>query len=269
MPGPKRGGRRRSSRRESTSAKEETTTRRRGRRKPTSEAAEEKPTGRRSRRGRSETKEETKKSKLSGWDAVIANKEANESRKAYRESMDATPRDFWLSGGEYAHVQILDDEPYAVDVHSVKSGGRWTKAVCQKNVYKKCLICSDGSKAYTAYAFKVLDLRGNWDKDKKEHKWDEPVVKTWLCSLTIATQLMDIAKKKGKSLTDMVLEVSKISGGKGAMNISIAYDDETERPIEVYTEEEYENTFEDPTHTYFEPLTDKALEAMGYELPED
>ena len=145
--------------------------------------------------------------KTQGWGAV-AKRQADIAEK--REAAESSVRDFWLKSDETAIIQFLQDEPYCFDAHQVKDKkGNWAIVPCQLNTGRHCVLCSDGVKQTWRAAFKILDYRGSWDKDKKKFKYDKPVEKIWKVGSTIAQQLKQIVDKKGKDLTEMVFEVTR------------------------------------------------------------
>lgn len=196
--------------------------------------------------------------KTNGWGAV-AKRQADiaERRDAARNSV----RDFWLRDGESATIQFLQDEPYCYDAHQVRDRkGNWTVVPCGLNTGKHCPLCNAGVKQTWKAAFKILDYRGSWDADKKRFKHDDPVEKLWKVGSTIAQQLKQIVDKKGKPLTDLVLEVTRSGEGKdSSYNFETAFDDRDRklRPIEWESET--------PTaEELCQPPTEDEVDEMGY-----
>lgn len=171
--------------------------------------------------------------KTNGWGAV-ARRQAEV--KEHREALENQVREFWLRSGESANVQFLQNEPYCFYAHNVKDkNGRWKVVPCQLNTQDSCTLCNSGVKQTWKAAFKILDLRGQWDKDKKKFIGGKPTEKIWLVGTTIAQQLKQFIDRKGKDLTDMVLEVTRSGEGKDSTyNLGIALDDDDRkiRPIE-------------------------------------
>ena len=188
----------------------------------------------RSRRRRAEHDEESSRSsrrserKTQGWGAV-AKRQADIAER--REAAESAVRDFWLSPDETATIQFLQDEPYCFDAHQVKDKkGKWTVVPCQLNTGRHCVLCSAGVKQTWRAAFKVLDYRGSWDKDKKKFTYDKPVEKIWKVGATIANQLKQIVDKRGKELSEMVFEVTRSGSGKdSSYNFEQAFDDDDRR----------------------------------------
>lgn len=185
-----------------------------------------------SRRRRHEEDEDTRSSrrerKSQGWGAVAKRQADIAERKA---EMENKVRDFWLKPDESAIIQFLQDEPYCFDAHQVKDkNGNWTIVPCQLNTGRHCVLCSDGVKQTWRAAFKIIDYRGNWDKDKKKFKNDEPIEKIWKVGSVIAQQLKQIVDKKGKDLTEMVFEVTRSGSGKdSSYNFEQAFDEHDRR----------------------------------------
>lgn len=209
------------------------------------------------RRGASTEKESTSpKTTGSGW-GNLANR-----KKQIEDSKDEDSiRDFWLADGETAQVQFITDEPYCVDGHNVKTdAGKWGFEVCQLMEQRHCLMCRTGIKKTWKAAFKVLDYRGTWDTDKKKFKHDKQVEKLWLVGSTIAEQLKAITDKRGKPLTEMVLEISRSGSGKSvSYNFEPAFDKDDKKLIPVEWEEEYPELEE-----LVVPKNDAKLEARGF-----
>lgn len=167
----------------------------------------------------------SKERKTSGWGAVARRATEVKERK---EEMENKIRDFWLKAGESANIQFLQDEPYCFYAHNVKDQNKyWHVVPCQLNTSDSCVLCQQGIKQTWKAAFKILDLRGKWDKDKRKFVGGDPTEKLWLVGTTIAQQLKQFVDKKGKDLTEMVLEVSRSGEGKDATyNFSLALDDD-------------------------------------------
>ena len=151
--------------------------------------------------------EETPERSTSGWGAV-ARRQAEIAER--RSEMENQVKEFYLKDGESATIQFLHDEPYCYDAHSVRDkNGRFSVVPCQLNTQRRCEMCSRGIKQTWRAAFKILDYRGSWDKDKKKFTYDKPVEKIWKVGATIANQLKSIRDRRGRELTEMVLEVTR------------------------------------------------------------
>lgn len=221
---------------------------------------------RRAERERSSGKDDRAPKKgLSGWAAVHAKQKEFEERS---DASNDSPRDFWLKSGEMAIIQILDDEPYTFDGHSVRNKqGKFRFEPCQKAKQKYCLMCRDGLKQGWKAAFKVLDFRGDWDKDKKKFKWNKPVEKIWVVNMTILGQLATLKERRKRELTELVLEVSRTGKGKNdtAYNFEKAFDPTTEEPMKpVKHKMEFPATSE-----CVSPKEDAELVDIGFEAPDN
>lgn len=196
--------------------------------------------------------------KTQGWGAV-AKRQADIAEK--REATENSVRDFWLKPDETATIQFLQDEPYCFDAHQVKDKkGNWAIVPCQLNTGRHCVLCSDGVKQTWRAAFKILDYRGSWDKDKKKFKYDKPVEKIWKVGSTIAQQLKQIVDKKGKELTEMVFEVTRSGSGKdSSYNFEQAFDDD-DRKMKPVDWEELTPTAEE----LCQPPTEDEIDERGY-----
>lgn len=166
-----------------------------------------------------------------GWGAVEAKKKANEEA---REQSKKLLKDFFILDGESAMIQFLHDEPYSLEVHSVRnSKGKFDTIPCQLATQSYCLLCQSGkSKATWRAAFKVLDYRGDWDKENKEFKHDKPIEKKYLMSQTVAIQWRKLAEKKaGGSLSKLVWEITRTGSGPQdtTYTMEVARDDEDEK----------------------------------------
>jgi hypothetical protein len=154
--------------------------------------------------------------------------------------MDNTPREFWLKSGETAIVQFLSDDPCVVDTHSVWIDGSWKTIPCQLTTQKHCLMCRDNAKKSWKAYFKILDYRGNWDKDKKKFKNDEQIEKFWGVGSGVADILDSLRLRRKKDLTELVLEVTKTGSGKTTTySISVAEDDDGVKLKPVTFKEKY------------------------------
>lgn len=213
-----------------------------------------------SRVGRSKRSEGGKSTRKAtqGWGAVARRQAEVEER---REEAENAVREFWLKDGESAQVQFLQDEPYCYDAHSTKdSRGNWKVVPCQLNTGKHCVMCSSGMKQVWRAAFMVLDLRGTWNKEKSRFNNDKPIVKIWKVNATIAQQLKQLIDKKGRELSEMVLEVSRSGSGKStSYNFEIAFDDDDRRVKPI----DYEEDYPDAEELCQPPSTDE-VDERGY-----
>lgn len=201
--------------------------------------------------------------KESGWGAV-AKRQAEVAEK--REAAENSVREFWLKTDESAIVQFLQDEPYCFNAHQVKDKrGNWTIVPCQLDTRKHCVMCNDGFKQTWRAAFKILDYRGSWDKDKKKFKHDTPVEKIWKVGATVAQQLKQLIDKKGKDLTDFVFEVTRSGSGKDtSYNFEVAYDDDDRRMKPLDWDEKFPTAEE-----LCQPPTEDEIDKAGYTDEED
>ena len=214
--------------------------------------------GGRSQTPKKEDETSTSRRATQGWGAV-AKRQADLAEK--REALENAVRDFWLKPDETATIQFLQDEPYCFDAHQVKDRkGNWAIVPCQLNVGRHCVLCSEGVKQTWRAAFKILDYRGSWDKDRKKFKCDKPVEKIWKVGSTIAQQLKQIVDKKGKSLTELVLEVTRSGSGKdSSYNFEQAFDDD-DRKLKPIDWDEKTPTAEE----LCQPPSEDEIDEMGY-----
>lgn len=205
----------------------------------------------------------TKAAPKQGWGAVV--KKAKEDAQA-REGAENSVRDFWLKDGESAKIQFLQDEPFCYDAHSVKDRkGNWNTVPCQLATHKHCTLCSDGVKLTWRAAFKIIDLRGNWDKDKKRFKNDKPIEKVWKVGSTVAQAIKNQMDKRGKPLTELVLEVTRTgSSTDTSYNFEVAFDDDDQRMKPIKYKEQYATAEE-----LCQPPTDEEIDDRGYESSGD
>lgn len=213
---------------------------------------DERPTGRRDE-GRKST----------GWGAV-ARRQAEVAER--QEAAENRCREFWLKPDEDAIIQFLQDEPYCYDAHQVKDrNGRWTIVPCGLTTGKHCVLCNEGVKQTWRAAFKVLDYRGTWDKDKKKFNHDKPQEKLWIVGSTLAQQLKQIVDKKGKDLTEMVFEVSRSGSGKDSTyNFEQAFDEDDRKMKPIEWDEEKPTAEE-----LCQPPTEDEIDSMGYHDPDE
>ena len=202
--------------------------------------------------------EETSERSTSGWGAV-ARRQAEIAER--RSEMENQVKEFYLKDGESATIQFLHDEPYCYDAHSVRDkNGRFSVVPCQLNTQRRCEMCSRGIKQTWRAAFKILDYRGSWDKDKKKFTYDKPVEKIWKVGATIANQLKSIHDRRGKELTEMVLEVTRSgSNTDTTYNFEPAFDDDDRKRSPIPWKEATP-----PVETLCQPPTDDEIDASGY-----
>lgn len=171
--------------------------------------------------------------RANGW-AAVANRQ-KEMQKRDEERENSVGR-FFLKEDEEATIQFLTDEPYCFDAHSVRDrSGNFSTVPCGLNTGKSCSLCKDGIKTTWRAAFKVLDFRGSWNRDKKRFNNDDPVVRIWTVGSTVAQQLKQYCDKKKSDLSELVIEVSRSGGGKDTTyNLETALDsrDRKIRPID-------------------------------------
>lgn len=199
----------------------------------------------------------------SGWSAVQERKERNE---ALDEARKKELQEFYLQTDEEAEIQLLVDEPIVVEGHNIKNRyGRFQFEPCQKFTQKHCLMCQEGIKLSWKAAFKILDFRGSWDKDKKEFKYDKPVEKIWLTSPTLAAQLNAFFEKRKSKPSELSLLITAAGSGKSKThNIQLALDEDDRMvPTEKGYVEQKATLLE-----ALQPKDDTALEAMGFEAPQ-
>lgn len=220
------------------------------------------------RRRRTEREEEPRSSrrgerKTQGWGAV-AKRQTEIAEK--KEAMENAVRDFWLKPDETAIIQFLQDEPYCYDAHQVKDKkGNWQTVPCQLNTGRHCVLCSDGVKQTWRAAFKILDYRGTWDKDKKRFKNDKPIEKIWKVGSVIAQQLKQIVDKKGKELTEMVFEVTRSGSGKdSSYNFEQAFDEDDRKMKPLDWDEQTPSAEE-----LCQPPTEDEIDERGYTSDDD
>ena len=201
--------------------------------------------------------------KSQGWGAVAKRQAEIAERK---DAAENSVRYFWLKPDESARIQFLQDEPYCFDAHQVKDKkGNWVIVPCQLNTGKHCVLCSEGVKQTWRAAFKILDLRGTWDKDKKCFRNYKAVEKIWKVGSTIAQQLKQIVDKKGKDLTEMVFEVTRSGSGKdSSYNFEQAFDDD-DRKVKPIEWDEQTPSAED----LCQPPTEDEIDEAGYTDSED
>lgn len=193
-----------------------------------------------------------------GWGAVARRQAESEERKS---EMTNKVRDFWLKPEETATVQFLDNEPYCYDAHSVRDRkGNWAVVPCQLNTGKHCCLCSEGVKQTWRAAFKILDYRGTWNTTKKDFNHDKPQERIWRVGATLAQQIKQIVDKKGRPLTELVMEVTRSGTGKDSTyNFETAFDadDRKLKPITWKSDTP-------PTEELCLPPTDDDVDRYGY-----
>lgn len=218
---------------------------------------------------RSEEPKKAVRGKSNGWAEYARIRKEKEAKEKQREEMGERIWNFWLRPGESAVIQFLHDDPYIFDAHSiqVRRGGekRWQTEPCQLLSQRYCVMCKDGSKAVSKAGFKILDYRGNWDKDKEDFD-NKPVERLWIVSMTVLGQIAAKKEKSGKDLTELVLEVSRTGAGKNdtaySFETALDEDDRKLKPIEWDSETA-------DIDELLQPKTDDDLMDLGYEVPSD
>ena len=197
--------------------------------------------------------------KTTGWGAVALR--ATEVKERQEEAGNKV-REFWIKSGETANVQFLHDEPYCFYAHQVKDkNGRWHVVPCQLNTQDSCTLCQQGVKQTWKAAFKILDFRGKWDKDKKKFVGGDPNEKIWLVGTTVAQQIKQFIDRKGKALTEMVVEVSRSGEGKDSTyNFGVALDDDDRKIKPLDWDSETPDAEE-----LCQPPTDDEIDEQGYD----
>jgi hypothetical protein len=197
-----------------------------------------------------------------GWGTIDAKKRQSEQKKANAGNYPSY--EMKLKDGDEARFQFLDDaEPFTLEGHNVNLDGRWVYLPCQKANQKHCTMCDDKNKTTWKAAFKVLDHRGKWDKDKGGYsKKDGPQERLLYASQALALRIKALKEKYG-DITKFMWELSRTgSGAKDtAYSLERALDeDNDDRPIRA---KEFESQTK-PLSVQLRPLTDDELEARGY-----
>jgi len=233
-------------------------------------AAEEKLPARRGSRHDDDDEDETPRRgatrtiKKTGWAALAQKRQEIKEEQEEREGQ--IPEFYLTETNDTAQVQFLADEPVVVDGHQIKNNsGKWLFTPCQLEKQRSCLMCSSGIKITTKFAFKVIDFRSDYDKDKKRFKGNKPNEKIWFMGMKMAEQIKAFADKKGKELTEVVFEVSRSGSGKAvAYNYQLAFDKNENRVKPIEWEEKY-----DAIEKLIKPLKDEVLERIGFASNED
>lgn len=155
-------------------------------------------------------------SKATGWDAVANRKQETDSKKEFRKNRPAyldIKNRFIISDGETVYgMQFFNDAPVCVNGANVPPN--FDFYVTRLEVERSCPLKEKGLKIIWRAGFKVLDFRGNYDSKAKKYKEDGPVERIWLVSNTVANSLLALQNKKGKKLTQMVLDVTRTGNDK-------------------------------------------------------
>lgn len=180
-------------------------------------------------RGRDEDDEPAPKKTTTsgkGWGKVAS------KAKEIEDNVNNRVNEFWLADGESAVIQFYDDEPFCTEGHTVQQKGKYIFVPCQLTKQRHCLLCEESVTPSWKAIFKVADHRGTWDKDKRRFKHDKVVEKVWLMPSALTEQLRTYVEKKKKSLSEVVLEITRTgSGTKSTYNIDLAWDDDLDRPM--------------------------------------
>ena len=151
-----------------------------------------------------------------GWGKVVEKKKAIDRNSEMRKRpayLEVKNKFYLKEDGDMATIQILDEEPYCVEGCTLVAD-HYNFYTTRKMVAKSCPMVDAGNKLTWKACFKVLDYRGEWDKDSKDFKNDKPVERYWLVSNTVAQQIQSFAKRKGKPVNQVVMNVVKSGAGK-------------------------------------------------------
>lgn len=156
------------------------------------------------------------------WDDIM-NRKSGGSDDGTFNKMNTN---FFLQDGEKIDIVLLDNDPILFGGHSIKCKSDAGKTFyrieqCQKSEQEYCVLCeSDNSavsKAKSIIAFRVLDSRGSWVKDKGLD--GIPAPKIFLTPLYLAKQIKTLLDDAEGELRDKVLQLSK--SGNYAINFKL------------------------------------------------
>jgi hypothetical protein len=196
-----------------------------------------------------------------GWQA-FANKKTAAAEQQERAANSL--REVYLKDGDEVMIQFLDDEPLCLDMHMVKNQhDRFETLTCGKSNRRTCDLCDRKASTVWRAAFKVLDYRGEWDKDNKEWKHDKPVEGYILVNQKTAGIIENNRKRRGSLLNDVFI-YTRIGGGSTdtTYNLEVARDehDNKIKPKMGFKEEKAS------VDVALAPITDTAM--SQYRIPE-
>lgn len=201
--------------------------------------------------------EESGKVTGTGWDKVAAKKKLADERSTSGFST------IMLRDGESARIQFLDDDPYCFNGHQSKAlFGNWYVKVCQLERKKYCMMCEKGLKTIWFAAFRVLDFRGDWDKEKECFKGGEPVERVLQIKNPTAIQLKGMKERYGKRLTELVLDYTRT--GAGATDTKYNFERAVDEKTEIMVKPKVWKTKMQPLREIMLPPSDNALVASGF-----
>lgn len=198
-----------------------------------------------------------------GWGAVAKRKATQDANSEATKSI----YDFFMGDGDTVQIQFLSKEPYCSDFYRVQIGKKFRYLNTQLATQKHCLLHQSGLTSTWRAAFKVLDFRGKWDKEKKQTEadagkaYDEvtPQEKLWLVSNTVALALKAFIDRKGGDLTKQIIEVTRTGADKTTTYaFEIARDEDDNKLEPVAYKEQYPSA-----EACCTPLTDEALIDLG------
>ncbi len=152
------------------------------------------------------------------WEEIMEMKQGASGESGGFNKMNTN---FWLSNGEEIDVVFLDNSPTIFNGHVIKCSTEAGKTfyrteACQKSAQDYCVLCETEnktvSKSKKIIAFRILDSRGNWNKDLNNKKGGMDGVaspKIFLVSLDLAKQIKLLRDDAGGELTDKVIKLSK------------------------------------------------------------
>lgn len=169
------------------------------------------------------------------------------------DGFDKMNTNFYLKDGEEIDIVLLDENPFMFWGHTIKCQSQAGKTFyrieqCQKSEQEYCVLCDSDNKAISKpkkiIAFRLLDSRGNWDRDKNDFD-GEPSPKIFTVPLYLAKQFKSLKDDAGE-VSDKVIKLAKNSNYQanfkytkqrdGSLNYVDApeYDADAPEVLEVY-----------------------------------
>lgn len=168
---------------------------------------------------------------------------------------------FYLKDGEEIDIVLLDENPFMFWGHVIKCQSNAGKTFyrieqCQKAEQDYCVMCESDNKAIgkakKIIAFRVLDSRGNWDKDAGDFD-GVPAPKIFTVPLYLAKQFKSLKDDAG-SISDKVIKLSK----SGNYQANFKYNKSRDGSLRYVDAPKFDGDMPDVLEVYA-PMTDDDL----------
>lgn len=138
--------------------------------------------------------------------------EAEKKQKEQEARQTNKVRRFWIPRDSTTTVVFLDDNPPVFEEHQRQIGGSWQNwDTCKRQFGETCTICDNGTYAYTAGAYTILN-RNEWTS-KRSGKTYKDTKELFIAKMDTLKKLKQISKKRG-GLRGCVFEITRSDSDK-------------------------------------------------------